>query len=424
MSNSENFKNKKILFLIFTLLSFTILCAKKEPPNVIIGLIIDQFASHQLKKIRPYLTGGIKYLLENGYVYTKARHPHGKPATSTGHAAIATGTIGCYHGFINNCWYDENGNKIGCVDDSSPDSAEFKPDSTTYSYGKSAAKLMVDGISDQLIQVNKPDSRNISISLSYKDRAAIALAGKSGNPFWFDTKTGTFTTSKAYVNILPEWLQTFNKNHAPRTKQNFMWQTLFPKDHDAYKFDFINDYRFCSMETMVEKNHIPNLEQKNPYNLFQKLPISNQILVELAKTAFNAHYEKDSDKKLMLWVAFSSPDKLGHHFGPDSMENIDTFYHLDKQIGELISYIEKKTDNKKTLFLLSADHGVMPIVEISHLRGIKHARRIPADILMQKTNTIINNNFGINNLVIKYKAPYFYLDENSCKIYLNEETLF
>jgi len=49
---------------------------------------------------------------------------------------------------------------------------------------------------------------------------------------------------------------------------------------------------------------------------------------------------------MLLWLSLSTLDLVGHFYGPDSMEAIDTLYHVDRQIKDLMKFIAKKIDKK------------------------------------------------------------------------------
>ena len=101
---------KKLLgFFAVAALFFSLKCSV---PRLAVVFIIDQFASFHLKRQLPFMTGGIKFLCDNGVYYKTAFMPHGLPSTATGHTMISTGCFANEHGIIGNSWVDEFGNKI------------------------------------------------------------------------------------------------------------------------------------------------------------------------------------------------------------------------------------------------------------------------------------------------------------------------
>ncbi len=76
-----------------------------------------------------------------------------------------------------------------------------------------------------------------------------------------------------------------------------------------------------------------------------------------------------------------------------------------------IARLIKKED---TLYVLTADHGCMPIPELLALEGYP-AKRVLAPKIMSNLNKEILEQFGVENLVKNYKTPQFFLDEPKLK---------
>ena len=62
-------------------------------------------------------------------------------------------------------------------------------------------------------------------------------------------------------------------------------------------------------------------------------------------------------------MSFSSPDLVGHAFGPNSHEVQDIYAHLDKTLGALFDQLDAMVGKDQWVAGLSADHGVTPIPE-------------------------------------------------------------
>jgi predicted AlkP superfamily pyrophosphatase or phosphodiesterase len=83
----------------------------------------------------------------------------------------------------------------------------------------------------------------------------------------------------------------------------------------------------------------------------------------------------------VLAVSFSSPDVVGHAFGPNSHEVQDMYAHLDKTIGALFDQLDASVGKDQWVAGLSADHGVTPIPEQLIAAG-KDAGRINAGAMV------------------------------------------
>jgi hypothetical protein len=82
----------------------------------------------------------------------------------------------------------------------------------------------------------------------------------------------------------------------------------------------------------------------------------------------------------VLALGFSACDSIGHTYGPDSQEQMDNLVRLDRTLGRLLSEAERRAGKGRVLVVLTADHGVMPLVEVLKARGID-ARRASGEEL-------------------------------------------
>lgn len=392
--------------IFFFLLSLSSITVAKNTPTIGIIFVVDQFGHYQLERLKKYFTGGFKFFLDNGIVYEQAYHPHSMPSTAVGHTALNTGTFARTHGIIGNKWY-EHDKKIACDDSTNPTHYVFGQ-----TFGKSPHYLMVDGISDQFIRASKPDKKRTSVGISLKSRSAIMAAGQTGNAYWFDDKNGTFTSSKYYFNQLPGWVNNFNKKQLADIYIKQPWELMYPHNAPEYKFPHVDDYRY-TLPSKIGKPSNPN-DEHGPYEDFMRTPQANKLLLECAQ-AFLDDYLESHDKDehyLLLWISLSSPDKLGHRFGPDSRESIDLLYHIDHQLGQFIEYLKEKIDLEKTVMVLTADHGVGPIPEYEGERRFQFAHRIDYITLTKQLNDLILEKFGIPDLILGCQTPDFYLRES------------
>lgn len=383
-----------------------------RPPRLTVVLVVDQFAHHYIGKLMPHLKHGLKYLFDNGVVYTNAHMPHGQPGTSTGHAGLNTGTCAKDHGFTSNAWYT-NGKKVACDDDDSGNALVLSPNGT-YDYGKSAHLLMVDGLSDQCVLQSEPRSNFAAYSISGKSRSAIATSSKLGKPIWFDSATGRFTSSKAFFDTLPQWVEGFNRNNDINKMNSITWERMYPKSPYAYNFYNINNYDYARTHETMLNRLLPIYDEERaecPYHFFEKTPQANQLILDCAQACIKAHVSRKHRDKLLLWVCLSPLDKVTHQYGPDSMEAIDMIYHLDKQIQRFIRRTLRVIGKHEVLFALTADHAIMPMPELLHKKGLTQARRIEKLDWIKDINKKIENKYALSNIVVNYRGQELLLDQ-------------
>lgn len=415
MPRSSVNKHTRSIWLIFASSIFLPLQSSKTLDQVVIILVIDQWSHAALKNVEPYLTGGIRTFLDHGILYDDAHFPYARTSTGPGHATLNAGCLPNVHGINANYWYDKHDKKVACDHDTSDDAAIFTPTGFTKN-GKSARNLKVDGISDQVMLASQPHKQNFVAALSLKSRAAIFCAGKLGKAVWFDSKNDAkFTSSKAYYDTLPPWITNFNKRLKNLTK--FHWKLHYPAKSKAYSFTK-NNYSFSRLPTLINETATPDFFKQDkhkkhpPYDVFTYNPQSNKVLLDFAQ-----EYLKDAlskkPKKIVLWISLSSLDKIGHIFGPDSMEYIDTIYHIDFYLKNFMIQVQKMVPARKLLYALTADHGSTPIIEYLPKDHLKFAQRILTKPLQQKINNTLKENYGVENCIQEIDVPSIFLRKKS-----------
>lgn len=369
-------------------------------PNVTVIFVIDQFAHHYLEKVQPHFKYGLKKLFDNGIVYQHAHYPHGMPSTAVGHTALNTGVQSKDHGIIGNYWIDENNEEYPCDKDSPQTAAVFAPRGF-YNYGRSAHNVMVDGVSDQIMLSKKPGTKHVC-SFSLKSRSAITCAGKAGKAFWYDETGHQFTSSKAYFDTAPSWLLQFNK-YFPTLPKEIVWESAYPLDAAPYN-SVTHSYKYTRTKKPIVGEKISVTSED-----FLKTPLLQKMLLDCAQTYFDANVTKDKNGHFVMWISMSALDKTSHIFGPWSKESLDILYHADKDIGTFMNHIERTIPSNKILYVLTADHGTMPIPELLQEKGL-NAKRINSKELIKSMNELLSKKMWLKNLVQRYKTPQFFFD--------------
>ena len=381
-----------------------------KSPHFVCVIVVDQFAYHHIKRLSPYFIDGFRTLLKEGVSFENAFHPHGVPTTATGHSTISTGALPKDHGIILNNWI-EDGQNVVFTKDNRPESAVLTKKGSG-GYGYSAKQLLVDNLSDQVVLGSRPYAKNYVYSISYKARAAIGMGGKLGKCIWFDKNLKSFTSSKAYFKRMPSWLAKFNKTHDIKKVGEVDWRLHFPSGSVPYQFYNVEDYEFTKQADHLA-GEIIKIEGDEYDKIYQKTPESNGLLLNLAKNCLDFNLKKmNDDDKLLLWVSLSSLDRIGHIYGPYSLEVIDMIYHLDRQLGVFMQHVQDRVGAENVLFVLTADHGVAPIPEILQRKGFASAKRLNSITLMTQLNSLVEEKFGIKEIVKTFKANQFYIDSN------------
>ncbi|BDD05400.1 alkaline phosphatase PafA [Aureibacter tunicatorum] len=329
---------------------------RDDETKLIVGVVVDQMRQEYLTRFYDkFGDEGFKKLLEEGFEMQNAHYNYVPTATGPGHASIYTGTTPAFHGIVSNNWYDRDLKKsIYCV----YDSTERTVGSKTKAGMASPQNLLSTTITDELKLFSQFESKVISVAI--KDRSAILPAGhKPDGAFWFDAESGNFVTSTYYMDELPGWLRVFNNRKLPKTYLNQQWTTVFPIDQ--YTESTRNDDKYVI--SLSENGRFPydlkkiSIEREDKgYEVIPFTPFGNDLTLEVAKAAIDGEGLGKNDKLDFLAVSFSSTDIIGHSYGPEAVEIEDTYIRLDKNIAELISYLDEKVGKDKYVMFLTADH--------------------------------------------------------------------
>ena len=351
---------------------------------------------------------GFKRLMKSGFYFKNSWYEYVPTVTAAGHSCIYTGSMPYLNGIIGNEWYDTEKNEIVyCADDKSVNAIGVETVKEKYS----PRNLLASTITDELILGDK-NSQVIGISL--KDRGAIFPAGHHGKAFWFEEVTGKFITSSYYMDELPELMKKFNDRNLNDFYLNQNWNTLYPiETYTESTADNVPwEYLFKGIKSPVLPYDLPALRKKN-VDLLGYTPYGNSILKDLALTILESEKLGKGNSTDFLSISFSSTDKVGHYFGPNSIEIEDTYLRLDKDLSEIFTYIDENIGMENALIFLTADHSVAPIPGYLESLGVS-AGNLSTKILKDSVETFLSKKYGESDWVI--------LIENN-QIYLNHKTL-
>jgi predicted AlkP superfamily pyrophosphatase or phosphodiesterase len=366
-------------------------------PKLVIGIMIDQMRWDYLYRFydRYAANGGFKRLMNNGYNCENTFIPYVPTVTACGHSSVYTGSVPAINGITGNNWWDYEKNRmVYCSEDKTVKTVG----STSRAGEMSPRNLLTTTICDELKLANNFRSKVIGIAI--KDRGGILPAGHSANAaYWYDGTTGNWITSTYYMNELPQWVQDFNKKKYVDAFYQNGWNALYPlstytqssKDENEYEAKpFGNDQKGFPYD-------LKRFAGKN-YGSISSTPYGNTMTMMLVKDAIsNEEMGKDSITDFLA-VSFSSPDYVGHSFGPNSIETEDTYLRLDKDLAELFDFLDKTVGKNQYLCFLSADHGVTPIP------GYANENKIPAGIvednkMIDDLNLLLQKKYGAGNIV-------------------------
>ncbi len=388
---------KSLLSSVFLIVVGTSLFAQTAKPKLVVGLVIDQMRWDYLYRYNAlYGPNGFKRLLSQGFSNENAMIPYTPTYTAVGHTCVYTGSVPAITGIVGNNWFDKStGRSVYCTDDSTVKTVG----STTNAGQMSPANMWTSTITDELRLSNNFKSKVIGISL--KDRGAILPAGHSANAaYWYDDKPGKWITSSYYMDNLPSWVDGFNAKDLPAVYMSKDWNTLLPIS--KYDLSTEDDKPYESSikgeKTVVFPHKLSTISAVDKYSAFKTTPFSASFSFDFAKAAIENEKLGKNTVTDFLALSISTPDYIGHAFGPNSIEVEDTYLRLDKDIADFLAYLDKTVGMGNYLFFLTADHGV------AHIPGFMAEHKIPAgnfndDNVAKKINAALDSVFGVKKAI-------------------------
>ena len=331
--------------LLCLLAAACLLTAAPQKPKLVLVIAIDQFRYDYLTRYRGEYHAGFDRLLTRGAVFTNARYRHFPPLTALGHSVILSGAMPSVSGIAGNEWYDrDEGQHVTSVSDSHTQLVGGNGGP-----GCSPHRLLVSTIGDELKMADGGKSRVIGISL--KDRAAILLAGHMADgAYWFDNTSGNFVGSTYYFHELPGWVKDFNDGRPAEKYRGAAWL-----------------------------NHKLPESLKELYGTSEESPLEstsfgNELVEQLAERAVTGEQLGRRDFTDVLAISFTSNDKVGHDYGPDSPEAHDVAVRADQLIEKLIQTVDRQVGLDNVLVVLTGDHGAAPSPEVNAQRKMPGGR--------------------------------------------------
>lgn len=403
---------KKYLFLTL-LISTVSLSAQTQRPKLVVGIVVDQMRQDYLQRFESkFSDAGFKKLMNEGFQVRNTHYNYIPTYTAPGHASVYTGTTPRYHGIISNDWYSRILDRsMYCVGDTLAKNIG----GSSFSGNKSPRNLLVNTLTDELKLTTNFRSKVIGISL--KDRGAVLPAGHSPDGvYWYDSGTGEFMTSDYYMPQLPGWVDDFNKAKHVDKYSNQVWQTLLPIEEYTESTRDNSPYEggFKGKETPTFPYDLEKLRLENsPYGLISSTPFGNSLVLDLGRAAIEAEALGSDAVTDFLSLSFSSPDYIGHNFGPNSIEVEDTYLRLDRELAAFMTYLDKKIGDGNYLIFLTADHGVVANPQFLVDNGLPGGY-IDTEAIGKHFQALVDEQLGKGDWI---------LDVSNNQIFLNRELI-
>ncbi len=323
-------------------------------PRIIVGIVIEDMHPDYIERYwNKFGEDGFKRIYSMGYICANHHIDNLIQRPSVGMATLSTGATPSKHGIVADKWIDRLRNKeTDCVADNfyttvGSDSKEGE---------RSAKWLMTPTIGDRMKLVTKGKARVFSVAMN--DIPAIFAAGHSADgAYWLDNTNGKMISSSCYVSTFPGWAIDFNNLKMADSYLNQPWTPL--TDPINY-FESIEDPALGKTGYLGKYKNFPyNLaligkEAGYLYRLLKTTPYANTLVKDFTIQLIPKErlgYDQIPD---ILTVVFSSMDAERYAFGAFSTEMQDTYMRLDKDIAELLKYLENGYGTENLLVYLTS----------------------------------------------------------------------
>ena len=396
-----------LLFCCFLNLPFTLIAQSTtvDRPRLVVGIVVDQMRWDYLYRFYDrYERGGFKRLMKEGFNCEQAMINYIPAYTAPGHACVYTGSIPSINGISGNFWFEKlSGKNVYCVEDKS-----VSPIGGSKVAGMmSPENLLTTTITDELRLATNFRSKVFAFSL--KDRGSILPAGHLGKAYWYDDSTGNFITSSYYENQLPEWLTKFNAKSVPDSLRGEKWRLLYSSI--SYRQSAKDDNPYEGNYKGEVKPVFPHAVNKSGnYGFMRSFPFGNRFTLKAAKACVKGERLGSGEGTDFLCVSLSSPDYIGHQFGPNSVEVEDMYLRLDRDLSDFLAYLDRYVGNGNYLLFLTADHGAAYNAQyLSDLR-IPSGNDLEQE-LEKQLRAYIESEFKADSLILGLENYQIFLNE-------------
>ena len=377
-------------------------------PKLVVGIAVDQMRWDYLHRFQSHFgEGGFKRLLREGFSCDNTFINHLPSATAVGHASVYTGSVPAIHGIAGNDWRDQQtGKTVYCVRD---DTVQTVGGMSEEDGRMSPRNLLTTTVGDELRMATNHRSKVVGVSL--KDRASILPAGHAATAaYWYEDASGGFISSSYYLKELPPWAVAFNEQNVGGELVKDDWQLA--REPQMYTQSTADDVPWEGKLDKEAKPVFPH-QVAGAYRLkkgvIRYTPFGNTLTLKFALAAVEGHaLGQDADTDLLA-INFASTDYIGHKYGPNSLEVEDTYVRLDRDMEQLLTFLDAKVGKGSYTIFLTADHGV------AHTVGYMQEHRLPAgkfsnvltplNEMLKKLTGIEKAALGVDNYTVSFDMP-------------------
>lgn len=348
------------------------------PPKLIVAIAVDQFSADLFAEYRPYYSGGLKRLAQEGAVFPKGFQSHAATETCPGHSTILTGGRPSRTGIIANTWFDlktgREDKAVYCAED------ESQPGSNSGDYVASPVHLKVPTLGGRMKAAN-PAARVVSVA--GKDRAAIMMGGPTADQVWWIGGPQGFVSYRGIA--IPPLVARINDAFAQRLATANGGFELPPQC--AAKDFAVN---IGGGKTVGTGRFA---RAASDFKAFRASPEQDAMTLVLAAAAIESMELGKQAQTDIISIGLSATDHIGHTYGTEGTESCIQVDRLDRELGAFFDRLD--ADGIDYAVVLTADHGGHDLPERHQENAMPMASRVDEALTPKALSAAVGARTGL-----------------------------
>ncbi len=310
----------------------------KPAPKLVVNISIDQLRTDYLEAFAPlYGEDGFKRLFDSGIIYTNASYPFSPIDRSSAIAALVTGTTPYYNSIIGARWLNkETLRPAYCVDDEKQTGLQTRE--------KSSPKQIASSTIGDELKVSTNGKALVYSIAPFRDAAVLAAGHAGDGAVWIDDESGKWCTSTYYSPSIPSWLWAYNSLHSLNGVENIAWQ---PINELSGNFSYF-------MNGGMQKPFKHKFTGSRRFIEYKTSGLVNGSITDIALQCVTSNAMGSDAITDLLSVTYYAGNFNSKAISECQMELQDTYVRLDRELGRLITGIEKRTGSGNVLFVITS----------------------------------------------------------------------
>lgn len=375
---------------ILTILLLTLATgAMAETPRLVVQIVVGSMRAGDVERYAEnYPEGGFKRLMAEGVTYRNAHYDFARTTTPVTLATLATGAQPSMHGIVGESWYDYTTNlPVGVTDGTR---------------GEGGYNLIASTLAEELRR-QYPTARTLSVAM--EPAAAIMLGGRSGDVYWIDPQLCEWTTSFYYTSQPQPWVAELNREGINIGHLLASWKQSNPPA--TYRNTRYSDIRIVvDPKRGTTKTGERRLSPRTYFERLRYTPAGNSAVIGFAKQAIHRHALGKDEVPDLINIYLDASRYLHEHYGPESIEVEDMYYRLDRDLADLLTYLDTEVGAGRSVVVLTSDHGTSASYDLSE----KPADRFNVMQFRVIANGFLNMRYGSGSWVLGFRDGALYLD--------------